>query len=195
MKPKAKLSNLNLVETELEIILACPRKPKTKLGIPQIFDFLAENIELSLQVEERKEELGFLQKILGRYKLKKVLSGNGFQKQSQIYNFPSSSGEFDPKVSESRLKTAITAFRLHSGPFGDHRIYGTLDKPEWEKLHCYLCEFMFSLIVLENDEKIRFQKEKEFKKEMHHKEQTDSPQRRPNKHWKGKKRHHKGNRR
>lgn len=201
---KSKIETISDLELELDIILSCNKRPKKQLSISQVFDFLAESIENSIQSESRTEELGFLQKIYAKYQLNKILSYGGFKKESQIQNFPGPINDLDPKLSESRLKTAITAFKLHSGPFGAHSIYGQLEKDKWEKILSYLSFFLFSYIELENDEKIRFSKEKEAKKERlfsekgknNHsdgsKQQTHHHNK--NKHWKNKKKHPKGNR-
>ncbi|TGN19704.1 DUF1569 domain-containing protein [Leptospira idonii] len=213
-----KLKQLKDVENELSIILACERKPKYDLSIFQILEFIAEAIETSIQSAGNKSSAGALKRFVGKYKLAKLLSKGAYTRASQINGFPTKMETGDDKSAETRLKTALTAFKLHSGPFGAHPVYGDLDKKQWEKVHSILASFLFGYIKLEGDEKIRFIKEKEAKREKFANEKRDTKkhqhqhQHHPNpkekenkegggqhhhhnqnKKWKNKKRHYKGN--
>ncbi len=165
MKNTIKLRNLDEVEKELNIITACKKSQKYDLTIYQIFDFLATSIETSIQSAGLKSAVGVWNKFVGKYKYAKLISSGTYTKANQIFGFPNKIETGDDKSSEIRLKTAITAFRLHSGPFGEHPIYGELDKKQWEREISILCGFLFGYLELEGDERLRFNKEKEAKKE------------------------------
>ncbi|MDF3820305.1 DUF1569 domain-containing protein [Leptospira sp. 96542] len=211
MKTNLKFKSIDEVEIELKIISACERKQKSDITLSQIFDFLAESIELSIQTAGDNSQRGTLNKILGKYKLAKLFSIGGISSVNQVPGFPPKNDLGDENLALLRLKTALTAFKLHSGPFGLHLSYGVLDKKQWEKVHSYLAGFLFGYIKLFGDEKLRFQIERESKKErMHlerkqtHQSQTDTavqkkPEKNqngnPNRKWKNKKKnYHKGNR-
>jgi hypothetical protein len=165
MKAPLKLKNIAEVESELNIIISCQRRPKFDLTIYQIFEFIASNIEASIQNAGLKSSVGIWNTFLGKYKFAKLTASGLYTKANQIAGFPSKVEAGDEKSGENRLKTALTAFKLHSGPFGGHPVYGDLDKKQWEKVISILSGFMFGYIELEGDEKLRFFKEKEAKRE------------------------------
>lgn len=209
MKNIKKIKNMDDVEKELSIILICDKKAKSDISITQIFDFLSESIEYSIQNNLEIQKRTGLNKILGKYKLAKLLSKGSYTKVNQIPGFPPKVDLGDFESAELRLKTAITAFKLHSGPFGYHSVFGELEKKQWEKIHSMLAAFLFGYIDIFGDEKIRFQKDKEYKKESIQAERNENQQRHynknqskegkqspPNKKWKNKRKNynHKGNR-
>ncbi|WP_411821397.1 DUF1569 domain-containing protein [Leptospira sp. 'Mane'] len=206
MKTPLKFKQLGDVENELGIILACDRKPKYDLTIFQIFDFVSAQIESSIQSATNSNHAGLFARFMGKYKFAKLLTSGSFTKANQIFGFPQKKESGDEKISETRLKTAITAFKLHSGPFGFHPVYGDLDKKQWEKFHSILAGFLFGYISLEGDEKIRFFKEKEAKREKFAQDKIESQHSKhrevkegqnnhnPNRKWKSRKRNnYKGN--
>ncbi|GBF51905.1 four helix bundle metalloprotein [Leptospira ryugenii] len=207
MKAPQKYKSISDVEDELNIIISCNRKPKYDLSIYQIMNFIAEFIELSIQSADQKRIFNTWHRIIGKYKFAKLMSSGFYSKASQVYGFPSKAESGDEKSAEMRLRTALTAFKLHSGPFGSHPIYGDLDKKQWEKVISILSGFLFGYIHLEGDEKARFLRDKELQKEKHEKRKQDQKEskylsdknsknhkhnnRNKNRNWKNKKRHHK----
>jgi hypothetical protein len=165
MKVPLKLKNISEVEAELNIIISCQHKPKYDLSVFQVYEFIAASIESSIQNAGLKSSVGIWNKFLGRYKFAKLISSGSYTKASQIAGFPNRTETGEEKSAETRLKTALTAFKLHSGPFGEHPIYGNLDKKQWERVISILSAFLFGYIDLEGDEKLRFFKEKEAKRE------------------------------
>lgn len=201
MKNLKKMKTLDEVEKELTIILATDKKPKFDISITQVFDFLSESIESSIQNVTLLQKRSGLNKILGKYKLAKLFSKGSYSKVNQIPGFPPKFDLGDPHAAEIRLKTAITAFKLHSGPFSEHVVFGELEKKQWEKIHSMLASFLFSYIELFGDEKIRYLKEKEMKREQAFQEKMESQHKHsnkskdgknhyPNKKWKNKKKHY-----
>lgn len=161
MKVQRKLKTIPEVETEFNIIIECDKKSTNGLTIYQMYEFIASSIETSIQSAGLDSGRGLWNGFLGKYKLAKLLSKGTYTKSNQIFGFPSKAESGDEKSAETRLKTAFTAFQLHSGPFGQHPVYGDLDKMQWEKIHSIVSGFLFSHIELRGDEKIRFFKEKE----------------------------------
>ncbi len=165
MKAQIKLKDISEVEAELGIITACNHRPKYDLTVFQIYEFISLSIESSIQNAGSKSAVGFWNKFLGRYKFAKLLSSGNYTRANQISGFPMKVEAGDEKSAETRLKTALTAFKLHTGPFGEHPVYGDLDKKQWERVISILSSFLFSYIELEGDEKVRFLKDKEAKRE------------------------------
>jgi|JI10StandDraft_1071094.scaffolds.fasta_scaffold231197_2 hypothetical protein len=211
MKNQIKLRNISEVEAELNIIISCQRKPKFDITIFQIFEFISTSIESSIQGAGLKSTVGFWNRFLGKYKFAKLISSGSYTKVNQISGFPTKSESGDEKSAETRLKTALTAFKLHSGPFGEHPVYGDLDKKQWERVISLLSSYLFGYIQLEGDEKLRYLKEKEAKREKfeqikhdqrevkYNKENIPSREgsnpKNNNRRWKNKKKnHYKGNR-
>jgi len=194
MNTKIKLNSIEEAEKELEIILGSNCKSKNSLAPEHIFDFLAESIENSIQEHDTNIDNGFFQKIYGKYRLNKVLRREGYKTESEIFGFPNKLQTIDPKLAETRLKTAITAFKLHSGPFSEHPVYGPLDKSIWDKVLGYLSEFMFGYLDLQNDEKLRYMKDMENKKDRNQKDRnytSNKNYRKKNRYWKNKKKNFK----
>ncbi len=165
MKNPLKLRNISDVEDELNIIISCQHRPKYDLSIFQIFEFISSNIEYSIQNAGSKSSVGFWNRFVGKYKFAKLVSSGNYTKANQIMGFPNKVETGDLRSAETRLKTALTAFKLHSGPFGEHPVYGALDKKQWEKILSILSSFLFGYIELEGDEKLRYLKDKEAKRE------------------------------
>ncbi|MDZ4726355.1 MAG: DUF1569 domain-containing protein [Leptospira sp.] len=210
MKTQQKLRTITDVEYELSIITSCQKRSKMDLSIFQIFDFIGSFIESSIQSAGLKSSVGIWNRFIGKYKFAKLMSIGVYTKATQINGFPNKSESGDEKYAENRLKTALTAFKLHSGPFGEHPVYGELDKKQWERVISILSGFLFSYIELEGDEKLRFYKEKESQREKHEQKKQDKrestylkekgprdgnqPNRNQNRNWKNKKKnHYKGN--
>ena len=145
MKPPLKLKNISEVEAELNIIILSQHRPKYDLTVFQIFEFLSLNIESSIQSAGLKNTVGFWNRFLGKYKFAKLISSGNYSKANQISGFPSKPEQGDEKSAETRLKTALTAFKLHSGPFGEHPVYGVLDKKQWERVLSLLSSFLFEI--------------------------------------------------
>ncbi|XDD48462.1 DUF1569 domain-containing protein [Leptospira sp. WS39.C2] len=164
MKSILKLKTIDDIEKELSIIISCEKKQKADITLSQIFDFLAESIELSIQGVGFKTKRSAVNKLLGKYKFAKLISKGHYTKTNQIPGFPPKDLG-DPDSAQLRLKTSLTAFKLHSGPFADHPVFGDLDKKQWEKIHGILASFLFSYIQLFGDEKLRFIKDRENKKD------------------------------
>ncbi|MGV3666060.1 MAG: DUF1569 domain-containing protein [Leptospira bouyouniensis] len=207
MKSILKLKTMDDIEKELSIILSCEKKQKSDITLSQIFDFLAESIELSIQGIGSTSKRSTINKLLGKYKFAKLISSGHYTKTNQIPGFPPRDLG-DPESAQLRLKTSLTAFRLHSGPFADHPVFGDLDKKQWEKIHGILASFLFGYIQLFGDEKLRFAKDRESKKDRnlsdkkqnhhHQKKKEDRGDSKPSGHnsrkWKNKKKsHYKGN--
>ncbi|EKJ85990.1 uncharacterized protein DUF1569 [Leptospira meyeri] len=205
MKSILKLKTIDDIERELSIIVACEKKQKADISLSQIYDFLAESIELSIQRIGSSNKRNTINKLLGKYKFAKLISKGNYTKANQIPGFPPKDlGDADSAL--LRLKTSLTAFKLHSGPFAEHSVFGELDKKQWERVHGILAIFLFGYIQLFGDEKLRFakdreqRKEKAFSEKKHHQPQKKKDDRdsKPNGHnnrkWKNKKKsHHKGN--
>ncbi|PJZ83344.1 DUF1569 domain-containing protein [Leptospira harrisiae] len=205
MKSILKLKTIDDIERELSIIVACEKKQKADISLSQVYDFLAESIELSIQRIGTTSKRNTINKLLGKYKFAKLISKGNYTKANQIPGFPSKDlGDADSAL--LRLKTSLTAFKLHSGPFAEHSVFGELDKKQWERVHGILAVFLFGYIQLFGDEKLRFvkdreqRKEKSFSEKKHHHPQKKKEDRdtKPNGHnnrkWKNKKKpHHKGN--
>ncbi|MCW7490534.1 DUF1569 domain-containing protein [Leptospira meyeri] len=205
MKSILKLKTIDDIERELSIIVACEKKQKADISLSQIYDFLAESIELSIQRIGSTNKRNTINKLLGKYKFAKLISKGNYTKANQIPGFPPKDlGDADSAL--LRLKTSLTAFKLHSGPFAEHSVFGELDKKQWERVHGILAIFLFGYIQLFGDEKLRFakdreqRKEKAFSEKKHHQPQKKKDDRdsKPNGHnnrkWKNKKKsHHKGN--
>lgn len=205
MKSILKLKTIDDIERELSIIVACEKKQKADISLSQIYDFLAESIELSIQKIGSTNKRNTINKLLGKYKFAKLISKGNYTKTNQIPGFPPKDlGDADSAL--LRLKTSLTAFKLHSGPFAEHSVFGELDKKQWERIHGILAVFLFGYIQLFGDEKLRFakdreqRKEKTFSEKKHHHPQKKKDDRdsKPNGHnnrkWKNKKKsHHKGN--
>ncbi|TGK92845.1 DUF1569 domain-containing protein [Leptospira brenneri] len=208
MKLTLKLKTIDDIERELSIIVACEKKQKADVTLTQVYDFLAESIELSIQRIGVASKRSTVNKLLGKYKFAKLISKGAYTKASQIPGFPSKDLG-DTESALLRLKTSLTAFKLHSGPFAEHSVFGELDKKQWERIHGILAMFLFGYIQLYGDEKLRFAKERELKKEKafadkkhhhHHQQQKKKddhdtkPSGHNNRKWKNKKKtHHKGN--
>lgn len=208
MKSTLKLKTIDDIERELSIIIACEKKQKADVSLTQVYDFLAESIELSIQRIGSTNKRNTINKLLGKYKFAKLISTGNYTKANQIPGFPPKDlGDSDSAL--LRLKTSLTAFKLHSGPFAEHSVFGELDKKQWERIHGILGAFLFGYIQLYGDEKLRFAKEREQKKEKafadkkhhHHnhpqkkkEDQETKPSGHNNRKWKNKKKtHHKGN--
>jgi len=206
MKSTLKLKTIDDIEKELSIIITCEKKQKSDITLSQIFDFLAESIELSIQGVGYTTKRTTVNKLLGKYKFAKLISTGHYTKANQIPGFPPRDLG-DPESAQLRLKTSLTAFKLHSGPFADHPVFGELDKKQWEKIHGILSSFLFGYIQLFGDEKLRFAKDRENKKERnfsekkqnhHQRKNEDKGESKPSGHnnrkWKNKKKsHYKGN--
>ncbi|TGL62506.1 DUF1569 domain-containing protein [Leptospira jelokensis] len=208
MKSNLKLKTIDDIERELTIILACERKQKSDITLSQIFDFLAESIEVSIQGISYNKKRTTINKLLGKYKFAKLISTGNYTKANQIPGFPPRDLG-DAQAAELRLKTSLTAFKLHSGPFAEHQVFGELDKKQWERVHSILATYLFGYIQLFGDEKLRFLKDRENKKDKnfaekkhhHHqgqKKKEDRGDTKPSGHnsrkWKNKKKfHYKGN--
>ncbi|MCG6142347.1 DUF1569 domain-containing protein [Leptospira bourretii] len=205
MKSILKLKTIDDIERELSIIVACEKKQKADISLSQIYDFLAESIELSIQRIGSTNKRNTINKLLGKYKFAKLISKGNYTKANQIPGFPPKDlGDADSAL--LRLKTSLTAFKLHSGPFAEHSVFGELDKKQWERIHGILAVFLFGYIQLFGDEKLRFAKDREQRKEKtfsekkhnHPQKKKDDRDSKPNGHnnrkWKNKKKsHHKGN--
>lgn len=208
MKSVLKLKTIDDIERELSIIISCEKKQKSDITLSQVFDFLAESIELSIQGVGYTTKRTTINKLLGKYKFAKLISKGYYTKTNQIPGFPQKDlGDVDS--AQLRLKTALTAFKLHSGPFSEHPVFGELDKKQWEKIHGILASFLFGYIQLFGDEKLRFTRERENKKErnfsdkkQHHNHQQkkkgergdSKPSGHNSRKWKNKKKsHYKGN--
>ncbi|EMY59843.1 DUF1569 domain-containing protein [Leptospira terpstrae] len=205
MKSILKLKTIEDIDRELSIIIACEKKQKADISLSQVYDFLAESIELSIQRIGSTNKRNTINKLLGKYKYAKLLSKGNYTKANQIPGFPPKDlGDADSAL--LRLKTSLTAFRLHSGPFAEHSVFGELDKKQWERIHAILAVFLFGYIQLYGDEKLRFAKEREQRKEKsftekkhnHPQKKKDDRDIKPSGHnsrkWKNKKKpHHKGN--
>ncbi|MCG6146248.1 DUF1569 domain-containing protein [Leptospira bandrabouensis] len=208
MKSTLKLKTIDDIERELSIIVVCEKKQKADITLSQVYDFLAESIELSIQRIGSATKRNTINKILGKYKFAKLLSKGSYTKANQIPGFPLKDLG-DAESALLRLKTSLTAFKLHSGPFADHPVFGELDKKQWERIHGILAAFLFGYIQLYGDDKLRFAKDREQKKEkafadkkqhQHHHQQKKKDDRdtKPSGHnsrkWKNKKKpHNKGN--
>ncbi|TGL55606.1 DUF1569 domain-containing protein [Leptospira kemamanensis] len=209
MKSSLKLKTIDDIERELSIILTCEKKQKSDITLSQIFDFLAESIELSIQGISYNKKRSAVNKLLGKYKFAKLISTGNYTKANQIPGFPPKDLG-DSEAAQLRLKTSLTAFKLHSGPFAEHQVFGELDKKQWERVHSILATYLFGYIQLFGDEKLRFLKDRENKKEKNFSEKKqhnhqhqqnkkeDRGDTKPSGHnsrkWKNKKKsHYKGN--
>lgn len=206
MKSTLKLKTIDDIERELSIIIACEKKQNADISLSQVYDFLAESIELSIQRIGSTNKRNTINKILGKYKFAKLLSKGSYTKANQIPGFPPKDLG-DPDSALLRLKTSLTAFKLHSGPFAEHSVFGELDKKQWERIHGILATFLFAYIQLYGDEKLRFAKDREQKKEKafadkrqhnHPQKKKDDHETKPSGHnsrkWKNKKKpHNRGN--
>jgi hypothetical protein len=81
------------------------------------------------------------------------------------WKFPelsSKSEEVEETAAMLRLKTALTAFKLHSGPFAKHPLFGNLDKDEWEGIHVKVAEYIVDKIDVEGKDKFRNGSDKKY---------------------------------
>lgn len=142
------------LEFELGLLEKNTHSSANHLSIGQILDLLSSVIEESMSYKE-VENAGFFSNWISQFRLKKFMKEKSWTPKWKYPSIPQHHTEIDEETALLRLKTAITAFRLHSGPFALHPVFGRLDKPSWESKHLKVATYMLNCINIENREKIK----------------------------------------
>ncbi|WCL47710.1 DUF1569 domain-containing protein [Leptospira sp. GIMC2001] len=149
-----KINTINDLEFECGLLEKCNHKTKSKISVSQLLNSVAEGIESSITGSSDKTD-SFISKIIKNFKLKKFSSQASWDPKWKIHGVPTEFSEGDWKDSLVRLKTSITAFKLHSGPFANHPDFGQLDKPSWEIVHLKVADYLLGQIEIEGREKFQ----------------------------------------
>jgi hypothetical protein len=127
---------------------------KTHLSVGQILNCLSTEIEYSMSYVDLESQ-SFLKNWFSKYRLKKFEKESSWSPKWNFPEIPRQHEETDESDSLLRLKTAITAFRLHSGPFSHHPLFGKLEKLNWETIHLKVATYLIACIEMENREKLK----------------------------------------
>jgi hypothetical protein len=159
------LKNLRDLEQEIQFLEKNFSTAKSNKPISEILFRLASGIEYSMQTKTKP--LGLFKKLFAAQRFKKFLSPANTNTQDLLLSKEISGYDPDPKMEILRIKTALTAFKLHSGPFASHPIFGGLDKKDWELVHLKTAQTLLETIQVDGREK--FEKNHNFKKKKYYK--------------------------
>lgn len=165
-----RMKTLKDLEFEIGLLEKCKYSPKSDFSIAQLLTTLALNIEMSISYESVEEE-SFFAKILSTFRYKKFSKqeswDTGLRYPTIPAQLPAEEGDSEALL---RLKTSLTAFRLHSGPWSIHPLFGKLDKSEWEAFHVRLGEYLMNQVDIEGRDRFQFPSERQegFKKKHHY---------------------------
>ncbi len=161
------IKNWNDLEKEVRYLgKSLCRSLKEELSVGQILDCISEEIEESLMNPQKTEE-GFLKSLWNRYRYKLFLKQKAWSPSWKFPPLPQKRCEIPLQDSILRLKTAITGFKLHTGIFNKHPLFGKLNKDEWEAVHLKVASYFFSLIEVENDRKSEQNFGRNFRRKKH----------------------------
>jgi hypothetical protein len=142
------------LEFEIGFLEKNNHSSKNNLSVGQILDCLSTEIESSMSYTV-EESQSFLKNWFSQFRLKKFEKENSWTPKWKFPELPKQHEEIDELGALLRLKTAITAFRLHSGPFSHHPLFGKLEKVNWETIHLKVATYLMACIEMENREKIK----------------------------------------
>lgn len=155
------IKNWKDLEFEIGLFDKCKYNSKNNLSVGQILNCLSQEIEASISYDAVREE-NFYAKFRSRRKFKKFKTEETWDPKWNFPELPKTHLETNALESILQLKTAMTAFRLHSGPFSNHPEFGGLDKLEWEMIHLRVARHLLGLIHLDGREKFNKQFHKKF---------------------------------
>jgi hypothetical protein len=187
MKRDIEIKSIQDLEQELYIIQKCEIVQDQHWRIQDALDSISREIEGSIADEELDSSDGWAKNLLSKFLFRRALKN----KNLNLEKSPTQNTEEDTKYSQIRLKTAITAFKLHSGPFSLHPKFGKLNKSEWEKWIGYITSISLGNIQIIGDEKLRkVQEERKTQKEnFQNSKNSEAPRKNKKKHFR--KHHHK----
>jgi hypothetical protein len=157
----SKIKNLKDIEFEISLLEKCKHSPKTDISVGTLLECLSVEIESCISYEEVKED-SFFGKIFNKMRWKKFNKSGSWDPSWKFPELSSKSEEVEETAAMLRLKTALTAFKLHSGPFAKHPLFGNLDKDEWEGIHVKVAEYIVDKIDVEGKDKFRNGSDKKY---------------------------------
>jgi hypothetical protein len=141
------------LEFECNLIERNSATSKMKITSAQVLDCIAQGIESSILYNPENQS-SFLQKIWDKFFLKKLAENESWNTAWKSPKIPKQKNdEADEKTSLLRLRTAITAFKLHSGPFSRHPAFGILDKNVWESIHLKVADYFLEQLEVDGRNK------------------------------------------
>jgi hypothetical protein len=164
MKRNLEIKSIQELEQELYIIQKCEIIADAEWNVQDALNGISREIEGSIADEEVVSNQSWAKKLLSKFLFKRAISNKNFS----LTKMGAIEAE-DPNDSQIRLRTAITAFKLHSGPFALHPKYGKLNKSDWEKWIGYISTISLGNLKIVGDEGLRkAQEDRKIQKEKKH---------------------------
>lgn len=177
-----RIKNFKDLEFECNLIERNSANCKINLTSAQVLDCIAHGIEASI-LYNAEGQSSFLQKFWDKYFIKKFSEKDEWNNSWKLPKLPKTKVEGDEKASLLRLRTAITAFKLHTGPFSRHPAFGILDKPLWETIHIKVADHFLDQLEVDGRSK----------NPRHTNNQTQNPSQGQNNHYYNKKKRYSNN--
>lgn len=159
---KSKIKTWKDLEFEIRLFGKCNTKSLSYMSIGQILTSLSSEIESSISGDESPRE-GFFEKYRNRRRFNHFIRDGKWNTKWKFPKLPLEHQNLDSEECLLRLKTAMTAFRLHSGPFAKHPEFGILEKYQWENLHLKVADYLLSWVEWEGRENFVKQNKKPYK--------------------------------
>lgn len=147
-----RIKNFKDLEFECNLIERNSANSKINLTSAQVLDCIAHEIESSI-LYNAESQSSFLRKFWDKYFIKRFSEADNWNNSWKLPKIPKNKIDGDEKASLLRLRTAITAFKLHTGPFSRHPAFGILDKTVWETIHLKVADHFLDQLEVDGRSK------------------------------------------